>query len=68
MDMPIPTEASSSKDCTDIDLEVCNMGTDADGDGAVEVVGVVEVAEVNPAVELAVASLEVVVEVVEDTY
>ena len=44
------------------------MHTDADGDGAVEVVEVVEEAEVNPAVELAVASWEVVVEVVEDTY
>ena len=44
------------------------MHTDADGDGAVEVVGVVEEVEVNPAVELAVASQEVVVEVVEDTY
>jgi len=32
------------------------MCTDADGDGAVEVVGVVAEAGVNPAVELAVAS------------
>lgn len=48
--------ASSSKDCTDIDLEGYNMGTDADGDGAVEVVEVEEEAEVNPVVEFAVVS------------
>jgi hypothetical protein len=65
--MPISTAASSSTDCTDTGLEVHNMGTDVDVDGAGEVVGVVGV-EVNPAVELAVVHLVEEVEGAVDTY
>lgn len=53
--MPISTVASSSMGCIDTGLEVHNMGTDVDEDGAEEVVGVEEV-EVNPAAEFAVVS------------